>query len=97
MSVDDDDDYDDQPKGSKKSPLKSAGRSTWPLMVRLGLWSLPSRGSAWACFWVSLALAAGAVAIGFIHPLGFLGCAMVFAALWYYLAIRWVDRHGRWS
>lgn len=72
-------------------------RSTWPLMVRLGLWGLSSRGAAWAFFWLSLAIALGCVAFGFVHWRFFIGGGMVFAALWYYLSIRWVDRYGTWS
>lgn len=71
-------------------------RSTWPIMVRLGLWGIPNRGIAWAFVWVSIACAVGGVAVGFFHPLGFLGLFMLFAALWYYLSIRWVDQHGSW-
>ena len=72
-------------------------RKSWPVMVRLGLWSLPTRASAWAFFWLALAIAAASVAYGLVNPLGFLGGLMVFAALWYYLSIRWADRHGVWS
>jgi hypothetical protein len=66
-------------------------------MVRLGLWGLSTRGAAWGFFWLSLVIAAGAVCYGFINPLGFIGGLAVFSALWYYLSIRWVDRHSRWS
>ncbi|MEO6457634.1 MAG: hypothetical protein ABIO92_05100 [Chloroflexia bacterium] len=72
-------------------------RSTWPLMVRLGLWGLPSRGAAWAFFWLALAIAAGCIAYGFTNPSFFIGGILVFAALWYYLSIRWVDQHSSWS
>ena len=72
-------------------------RGAWPLMVRLGLWGLPTRRAAWVFVGLSLALAAGCVAYGFVNPLGFIGGLLVFAALWYYLAICWVDRHSRWS
>jgi hypothetical protein len=72
-------------------------RSTWPPMVRLGLWGLPNRGSAWAFVWISIAITVGSTALGFVHPIAFLGSNMVFAALWYYLSIRWVDQHSSWS
>ncbi len=75
----------------------SVDRSGWPVWVRIGLWSLSSRASAWAFFWLSLALAVGSVAYGLLDPRFFLGGIMVLAAVWYYLAIRWVDQHGRWS
>ena len=72
-------------------------RETWPWMVRLGLLGLPGRGAAWACFWLLVALAIGCIALGFVEPWAFPGGLFVFAALWYYLAIGWVDDHGRWS
>ncbi|MBY0524297.1 MAG: hypothetical protein K2R98_12905 [Gemmataceae bacterium] len=72
-------------------------RNDWPFMVRLGLWGLPSRGSAWAFFWLSVAIAVGCVTYGFARPVFFFGGFLIFSALWYYVAIRWVDRHGRWS
>jgi hypothetical protein len=72
-------------------------RSVWPFMVRLGLWGLPGRASAWACFWLSIAIAAACVAYGFVDARFFGGGVMVFAALWYYLSIRWVDQNDRWN
>ena len=75
----------------------SVDRSKWPMLVRLGLWGLPNRASAWAFSWVSLAIAAGCVGYGFVNGLGFIGGLLVFAALWYYLSIRWVDEHSSWS
>ena len=72
-------------------------RSRWPLMVRLGLWGIPSRGTAWADFGLSLVLAIGCVVYGLIDRRFFFGGLFVFAALWYYLSIRWVDQHGSWS
>lgn len=72
-------------------------RDSWPVMVRLGLWGLPTRASAWVFFWLALVMAAGCVAYGFVNPLGFLGALFVLAALWYYRSIRWVDQHSTWS
>jgi hypothetical protein len=72
-------------------------RSDWPLGVRVGLWSLPTRASAWAFFWLSIALAVGGVAYGFVDRRFFLGGFFFLSALWYYLSIQWVDQHGRWS
>jgi preprotein translocase subunit SecF len=70
-------------------------------MVRVGLWGLHKRGTAWAFFWLSLAIAAGCIAFAFATGLSlflsFVGGTMVLSALWYYLAIRWVDRHSSWS
>jgi hypothetical protein len=72
-------------------------RSERPLWVRIGLWGLPNRAWAWAFVGLSVAIAAGSVAYGFIDGRFFIGGLVVLAALWYYLAIRWVDRHGGWS
>ncbi|MCS7045984.1 MAG: hypothetical protein NZO58_06480 [Gemmataceae bacterium] len=74
-----------------------ADRSTWPLLVWIGLWGLPTRRWAWLFVWLSLGLSAGSVALGFFHPLAFVGALFVIAALWYYLAIRWVDKHSSWD
>lgn len=75
----------------------SGDRSRWPVMVRLGLWGLPSRGWAWVFFWVCVVIGAGGVVYGLVNPPFFIGSILLFAALWYYLAIRWVDRHSGWS
>lgn len=72
-------------------------RSRWPIMVRMGLWGIPNRSAAWVFFWLSLAAAAGCVAYGFVNPDWFLGGLFVFAAMWYYISIRWVDDFGSWS
>jgi hypothetical protein len=72
-------------------------RSSWPIWVRVGLWGLPTRGSAWFFFWLSLALAVGCVAYGLVDWRFFAGSVFAISALGYYLAIRWVERHGRWS
>ncbi len=51
---------------------------------------------AWACFWFSLALAAAGAVLGFEYPLAFIAVGFVFAAIWYFAAIRWVDQNGQW-
>ena len=75
----------------------SVDRSDWPPMVRWGLMGLRSRGAAWAFFWLCIVIAAGCAAYGFVNPAFFLGVTLVLPALWYYLAIRWVDQHSRWG
>jgi hypothetical protein len=76
--------------------MGQSDRQEWPLWVKVGLWGLPSRGIAWAFFWLAIAIAVGCVAYGFVDSRFFIGGLMVFAALWYYASIRWVDSHGRW-
>ncbi len=75
----------------------SVDRSSWPWPVRMGLWKVPTRGAAWGYFILAMALALGFVAYGFVKPRFYAGGVFVLAALWYYLAIRWVDAHGEWS
>ena len=72
------------------------GPKLWPLWVSLGLWGLPDRGWAWGFFRFSL-LVAGAGAVGgfFFWP-AFLAVGFVFAAVWYYAAIRWVGQNSEW-
>jgi hypothetical protein len=67
-----------------------------PWWVKIGLWGLPSRASAWAFFWLSMAIAIVCVAYGLIDRRAAIGGILVLAAAWYYLAIRWVDHHGEW-
>jgi hypothetical protein len=80
------------------------GRRPWS--VWLGLWGLESRITALASFWLSagLAIASVALAIGVAivgawsaYWVSFLCVAvlLLLAALWYGLAIRWVDLHDR--
>jgi hypothetical protein len=66
--------------------------------VVTGLWGLPNRGWAWGLVWFSLVLAGACVAYGVVsgYRPAFLGGGFVLAALWYFAAIRWVDRHGEW-
>jgi hypothetical protein len=78
------------------SNLMGVDREAWPVMVRLALLGLPNRASAWAFFWLSVASAIGCIAYGFVQPLFFIGSLLIFSALWYYLAIRWVDQNGSW-
>ena len=75
----------------------AVNRDTWPELVQLGLWGIPSRRAAWAFVWLCLAIAVGCVAYGFVNPLFFAGGLLVFAALWYFLSILWVDKNSSWS
>jgi len=69
-----------------------------PLWVRVGLWGLHSRTSAWAFLWLAVALAIGSVFYGVTRDSRFIvGAVFFLAALWYWLAIQWVDRHGSWK
>jgi hypothetical protein len=48
-----------------------------PLWVRAGLLGLPTRGSALACFWLAILLAAACAIYGFWDPRFFLGILLV--------------------
>ncbi len=79
----------------------SEDRSTWPPMVRFGLMGVRSRGAAWAFFWISIVLAVACIAYAFFNSLFiagiYIGGLFLLAALFYYLAIRWVDQHSKWG
>lgn len=75
----------------------SVDRRKWPSMVRIGLWGVRNRAMAWAFAGGSVLLAIVCFALSSKDPRFFGGVAFLFAALWYYLAIRWVDRHDQWA
>jgi hypothetical protein len=66
-------------------------------MVKIALWGLSKRSTAWIFFLLALVLAVGCVLYGFADQRFFLGGGFIFAALWYYLSIRWVDQNSSWS
>ena len=68
-----------------------------PLWVQVGLWGLPSRGAAWAFFWLSIALAVASAVYGLWDRRFLVGVILLVAALWYWASIRWVDRDGSWA
>ena len=72
-------------------------RSKWPSLVRLGLWGIPTRKFAWVFVFLSVVLAVSFVAFGFLEPRLKIGGLFVFAALAYYLSIRWVDQNSSWD
>lgn len=78
--------------------VEQVGRSSGPWWVRFGRWGTSGRAALWMWFAVSVALAVGCVAAGFV--LGgrwFLGATFLLPAAWYWLTVRWVDRHGSWT
>ena len=68
-----------------------------PWWVRVGLWKISGRSSAWLYVWLSVALALACIVAGLWDRRFFAGTLCLLAALWYLLAIRWVDQHGGWS
>ena len=82
--------------GQDDDELNLRGERERPYWVKLALWGLPNRASAWIFFWLAIAIAVACSALGFVEPVFFVGSMMVGAALWYYAAIKWVDEHGRW-
>jgi hypothetical protein len=74
-------------------------RDQYPSWVQAAVWGLPNRPVAWAVVWMCTAAAIGCVAYAFLapNPHFFVGASLFLSALWYWLAIRWVDRHGSWE
>ena len=62
-----------------------------PLWVAVGLWGLKTRAVAWAFVVLSMLVATGAIIYW-----SWLGAIMYLAAVWYFLAIRWVDQNSAW-
>jgi len=63
-----------------------------PLYVRLGLLGVNSRPMAMMFFWLSVALAIGAT----LYSGNPIGLILLLAALWYWVAIRWMDHNNGW-
>ena len=74
-----------------------ADRKDYPWWVKASMLGVPGRGGLWAFVVLSLAAAAACVAYGFWDRRFFIGGFFIFAALPYWLTIRWVDRHGSWE
>jgi len=62
-----------------------------PLWVAVGLWGLKTRAVAWAFVVLSMLVATGSIIYW-----SWLGAMMYLAAVWYFLAIRWVDENSTW-
>lgn len=71
-------------------------RARWPRWVRWTLWGAPSRQVAVACEWISGAIAATSLVLGFGRPVYWCGTILFLGAFLYHFAIRWVDRHTDW-
>ncbi len=84
------DEFDDDDEDGYRPP------KPWPFWVSLGLWGLPGRGAAWGFFWFCLLLVVGGAVGGFFFWPAFFGVGFVFAAVWYYAAIKWVDQNSEW-
>jgi hypothetical protein len=67
-----------------------------PLWVRFTLLGASSRGSALASCVISWILGVAIGLGGFWDRRLFAGFLILIAALGYWLAIRWMDRHGAW-
>jgi hypothetical protein len=63
-----------------------------PILVSLGLWGLKTRKAALAFMWLCIAAAVVSAALKF-----WLGLIMLVAALWYWYALTWVDKHEGWK
>jgi hypothetical protein len=71
-------------------------RRNYPFWVKIGLWGLPTRVSALAFAWFSVASALVGLIGGFWNPLLFYGLFFLFSAWGYWSAISWVDKNDRW-
>jgi hypothetical protein len=72
-------------------------RSKYPIWVKLSLLGVPGRAGLWFFVWLSIIGAIVCIVFGFRDPRFFAGAFFLFAALMYWLTIRWVDRNGSWD
>lgn len=76
----------------------NSARADWPWWVRFSLWGIRSRSAAWASF--SLAVTFGLLCAFLtvaVHRIFAVGMGFFVGALWYRLAISWVDRRNGWK
>lgn len=69
----------------------------YPRWVKLPLGMVPSRAVALGVAWGSVIAAAGSALYGLHDPRLLAGLLFLPIATWYWLAVRWVDRHGTWD
>jgi hypothetical protein len=69
----------------------------YPVWVKLTLWGIPSRYGAWVFVFLCLALGGAGVVIGSWDRRWYLAVFAAPCAVPYWLALRWVDRHGTWD
>jgi hypothetical protein len=62
-----------------------------PLWVTIGLWGLATRSVAFSFVVISILCAVGSIAYW-----TWWGALLFLSALWYWLAIRWVDQNDSW-
>ena len=62
-----------------------------PILVRLGLWGIQTRSAALAFMWGCIAAAVALAALQIWQ-----GNILLSSALWYWYAIRWVDKNEGW-
>jgi hypothetical protein len=67
-----------------------------PWWVKFALLGLPNRRAGVLSIWLTVAIAAASVALGFRDIRFSFGAVFILAGLWYLRAIRWVDRHEGW-
>jgi len=67
-----------------------------PRWVQWAVWGIENRTVVWMMFWVTAALPVAWVIWGFTERRFFAGIALFGAALWYVLAIKWMDAHDQW-
>jgi hypothetical protein len=67
-----------------------------PWWVKMALWGLADRGPASIFGWLSLVFSLACVIYSWWDVRFLAGVPFVLAALWYWMAIRWVDKYGKW-
>lgn len=71
-----------------------------PLWVSLGLANISTRKGALILFWVCFAFAIACIPLAYFQWIAWIDwswAAVLFpCALWYWLCIRWMDRHAGW-
>jgi len=75
---------------------RTSHRRAWPWWVRLAFWGVATSTQAWMYLWISVGVTAFCFFGGLTYDRWLLLAVPLFAlaAVWYYRALRWVQRSG---
>lgn len=68
-----------------------------PLWVTLGLANISTRKGALILFWTCFAFSVACIPLSYYLEDWSWAAVMFPCSLWYWLCIRWMDRHAGWS
>ncbi|BBM82113.1 hypothetical protein [Candidatus Uabimicrobium amorphum] len=72
-------------------------KDNMPTMVYIALLGIRSRKQAWGFVWLAILISIVCFAYSFINKDALFFTIVIFAAYWYFTAIKWMDQHSSWE